>query len=79
MVQTLPMRGDYVLSFTIQGRPPLKPGEGLSANYRSASAGFFQALGIPLRRGRLFAEQDTEHRPDGRGGRRGVRAALLPR
>jgi len=63
LVQTLPMRGDYVLSFTIQGRPPLKPGEGLSANYRSATAGFFQTLGIPLKRGRVFTEQDTSGAP----------------
>jgi putative ABC transport system permease protein len=63
MVQTLPMRGDYVLSFTIKGRPPLRPGEGASANYRSASAGFFQTLGIPLRHGRVFSEQDTSTAP----------------
>ncbi|MEO7270395.1 MAG: ABC transporter permease, partial [Vicinamibacterales bacterium] len=62
-VQTLPMRGDYVLSFTIQGRLPLPPGQGLTANYRSASAGYFQALGIPLKRGRVFSEQDTSTAP----------------
>ena len=63
MIQTLPMRGDYVLSFTIEGRPPLKPGQGLSANYRSASGGFFQTAGIPVKRGRVFTEQDTSAAP----------------
>jgi putative ABC transport system permease protein len=63
MVQALPMRGDYVLSFTIQGRPAPKPGTGASANHRSASPGYFQALGIPLKRGRVFTGQDTETSP----------------
>ena len=52
MTQTLPMRGDYILSFTIQGQPAPKPNEGPSANYRVASPNYFQALGIPLLRGR---------------------------
>jgi putative ABC transport system permease protein len=63
LIQTLPMRGDYVLSFTIQGRPPLPPGKGLSANYRVASGGFFQTLGIPIERGRVFTAQDTKTAP----------------
>ena len=37
LVQTVPIQGDYVLSFTIQGRPEARPGESPSANYRSAS------------------------------------------
>jgi putative ABC transport system permease protein len=63
MVQTIPMRGEYRLSFTIQGRPPEKPGEGLSANYRVISPRYFSALGIPLKRGRAFTEQDVEKSP----------------
>ena len=63
MIQSLPMRGNYVLSFTIQGRPVPKPGAGNSANHRSASPGYFQALGIPLKRGRVFTEQDAEKSP----------------
>ena len=60
MVQTLPMRGGYVLSFDVQGRPPAKPGEEPSANHRVVSPGYFSTLGIPLRRGRLFDGRDAE-------------------
>jgi putative ABC transport system permease protein len=63
MIQTLPMRGDYYLAFSIQGRPEPKPGEGPSANYRVISADYFKVLGIPLLRGRTFTTRDTEKSP----------------
>jgi putative ABC transport system permease protein len=63
MVQSIPMRGDYVLSFEVQGRPPAKNGEGPSANHRSVSPGYFKALGVPLLRGRTFTERDSEKAP----------------
>ena len=63
MIQAFPMRGDYVLSFSIQGRPPVRPGEELSANHRSASPGYFSALGIPLLRGRTFTDRDSDQAP----------------
>ncbi len=62
MVQTMPIRNDYMLSFTIQGRPT-EPGKEESANYRVASAGYFEAMGIPLVRGRLFDARDTAATP----------------
>src|SRR6185436_19840721 len=37
LVQSLPMRGDYTLSFTVRGRPAAAPGEETSANHRSIS------------------------------------------
>ena len=63
MIQALPMRGSYVLSFTVQGRPEPKPADEPSANHRVVSPRYFSALGIPLKRGRLFTEQDTETSP----------------
>jgi putative ABC transport system permease protein len=63
IVQTMPMRGDYVLSFAIQGRPPAQPGHEPSANYRGISPGYFRALGIPVMRGRVFTEHDIERAP----------------
>jgi putative ABC transport system permease protein len=63
MTQTLPMRGDYVLSFTIQGQPAPKPNEGPSANYRVVSPNYFQAMGIPLLRGRAIADRDAATSP----------------
>ncbi len=61
--QTLPMRGDYYLSFEIQGRPKPRPGEGFSASYRVGSPGYFESLGVPLKRGRTFTERDAEKAP----------------
>jgi putative ABC transport system permease protein len=62
-VQTMMLRGDYVLSVTIQGRPQPKPNEEPSANYRSISPHYFQTMGIPLLRGRFFSAQDREKSP----------------
>jgi putative ABC transport system permease protein len=62
MAQSIPLRGDYVLSFTIQGKP-VEPGTEPSANYRAVSPGYFPALRIPVVRGRTFGAQDTERSP----------------
>jgi len=58
-VQTLPLRGDYVLSFDIRGRAPAKPGSEPSANYRMITSRYFETLSIPVRRGRAFTPQDS--------------------
>ena len=61
MVQTIPIRADYLLSFSIQGRPS-EPGKDPSANYRAITPGYFEALTIPLLRGRLFTNADVPPR-----------------
>jgi putative ABC transport system permease protein len=63
MTQTLPMRGSYVLSFEIQGRTPAQPDDEQSANHRVVSPEYFAAMGVPLLRGRLLSERDTQTSP----------------
>ncbi len=63
MIQTLPMRGDYLLSFTIEGRPPVGPNQEPSANHRVISPEYFKAMGIPLLRGRVFTRDDRDKSP----------------
>ena len=58
--QSLPIQGDYVLGFNIQGRPPEPPGEGLSTNYYAVTPDYFKAMGIRLLRGRTFTEHDNK-------------------
>ncbi len=63
MIQSVPMRGDYVLSFTIEGRPHVGPNQEPSANHRVISPDYFKAMGIPLLRGRSFTLEDREKSP----------------
>ena len=63
MVQTLPLRGGYVLTFDVAGRPPARPGEELSANHRVVDPDYFTALGVPLKRGRLLTDRDLQTSP----------------
>jgi putative ABC transport system permease protein len=62
-VQTLPMRGTYVLSTGIVGRPPLPPSQQPSITYRVVAGRYFETLGIPLLRGRAFTARDTASSP----------------
>jgi len=59
LVQTLPLRGSYVLSFDVRGRAAAQPGDEPSANYRVVTPDYFDAVTIPLRRGRAFTAQDA--------------------
>ena len=54
---------DYELSFNIEGRPPYKPGEEVSADYTVAGNDYFRAMNIALLRGRSFTDHDTANTP----------------
>jgi len=50
-------------SFIVEGRPPLPVGMYNVAQYRPASAGYFETIGIPVLRGRSFTQADTADAP----------------
>ncbi|HEX2225405.1 MAG TPA: ABC transporter permease [Thermoanaerobaculia bacterium] len=59
-VSSLPMSGvENVEALYIEGRPEPEPEKTPLADFRMASPGYFDTLGIPLQRGRLFAATDT--------------------
>lgn len=63
LVNVLPFSTyDRGTRLTIDGAPAPEPGREPSASYRIASAGYFDALRIPIVNGRLF---DTRDGPDG--------------
>ena len=45
--------------FTVEGRPPVAPGEEFGADFRRVNQNYFQAMHIPLKRGRNFTEQEV--------------------
>ncbi len=63
-VPFLPLEGGFGLGFDIVGRP-LAEGERSTggAGWMYVSDAYFEALEIPLRRGRLFGERDTASAP----------------
>ena len=61
---TLPYTGGGANNwFTIEGMAPPQPGEWRTAMYQPASASYFQALNLPVVRGRGFAETDGAEAP----------------
>ena len=50
--------GDVGGDFMIEGRPKPEPGQEPSAKVRSVTSEYFQAIRIPLRKGRYYTEQD---------------------
>ena len=58
-VLALPLSGtSFNISFSVAGRPPLTSAQEPTIEVRVATPGYFSALGIPLKRGRGFTEDD---------------------
>ena len=47
-----------VSGFQIEGRPPFPPGQEPTADYRLATPGYFNTMGIALKQGRMFDQHD---------------------
>lgn len=58
-----PLDPGFTSSFSIGGRPPLRPDQTEEIRVRTVSAGYFATAGIPLVEGRLLAERDREGQP----------------
>jgi predicted permease len=63
-VTSLPLSRAYAWTpITVEGRTPLSGEKFLNADERLVGGHYFEAMGIPLRRGRLFNEQDDVSKP----------------
>jgi putative ABC transport system permease protein len=60
----LPLSGDdNGWAFRIDGRPPLPTGVFIAAKYRAVSDGYFEAIGMPIVRGRDISLSDDQDAP----------------
>ena len=60
----LPLSGlDLIISFEVAGRPPVPPSQQPSMQVRVATPDYFDAVGIPIKRGRGFTEDDRATTP----------------
>jgi putative ABC transport system permease protein len=60
MVTELPMSGQLNdLPFVVEGRPPVSPDQQFDADFRRVNEKYFNAMRIPLLRGRNFTQQEV--------------------
>ena len=63
-VDNLPFSGNELnAGWGIEGQPPLSATERPRAFLRNVSPNYFEAMGIPLRKGRAFADSDNANTP----------------
>jgi putative ABC transport system permease protein len=63
-ISDLPFSGSRsTSSFSIEGRPPARPGEATTADRRIITMDYFKAMGVPLLAGRHFTDRDRKGAP----------------
>ena len=55
--------GENMGGFAVEGEPPVNPGNEPHAERRWVTPGYFAAMGIPIRQGRVFTPTDTAGQP----------------
>ena len=60
---SLPLSGNAIGTSVMSAEQPLPPAQRLSATWEFARPGYFQAAGIPIERGRDFADTDLARSP----------------
>ncbi|PZR72688.1 MAG: ABC transporter permease [Chthoniobacterales bacterium] len=63
LTHSMPLVGDYVLGFNIEGRAAVAPSDLPSTNYYAVTPDYFRAMGIRLVRGRVFTARDDAKAP----------------
>ncbi len=63
-INHVPLAGDtWGFPFSIEGRPPSRPGESPNSLYRVILPGYFRTMGLNLLRGRDISESDSMEAP----------------
>ncbi len=63
ITHSMPLMGNYVLGFNIDGRPPIAESDLPNTSYYAITPDYFRAMGIRLVRGRIFTERDNATAP----------------
>src|SRR5437762_1245515 len=63
ITQSMPLVGAHVLTFSIEGRPPIAPSDQPNTHYYAVTPDYFRAMGIRLIRGRTFTPRDDAKAP----------------